>query len=111
MKLKYLAISGLLIGLILPTFLGCSDDDTVGVSESNLLLVFEDNFDGPEGAAINMDVWNFDIGTGQDGWGNQELQYYTDRPENIALDGQGNLVISAKRESFQGSEFTSAYEG
>jgi len=36
------------------------------------------------------------------------LQYYTDRPENIAQDGEGNLVITARSENFRGSGFTSA---
>lgn len=109
MKLKYVIISSLLSVFVLATFWSCSDDDnSVGISEANLRLIFEDNFDGEEGQSINTDVWNFDIGTGQDGWGNQELQYYTDRPENIALDGQGNMVITSRRESFEGSQFTSA---
>ena len=108
MKLKHVIGTALACGLFLTTAWSCDEDDTVGIEQSNLRLVFEDNFDGPEGASINTDVWNFDIGTGQDGWGNLELQYYTDRPENIALDGNGNLLITARRESFQGSEFTSA---
>lgn len=108
MKLKHVIGTALACGLLLTTAWSCDEDDTVGIEQSNLRLVFEDNFDGPEGASINTDVWNFDIGTGQDGWGNLELQYYTDRPENIALDGNGNLLITARRESFQGSEFTSA---
>ena len=109
MKLKHVIISSLLSVFVLATIWSCSDDDnSVGISEANLRLIFEDNFDGEEGQSINTDVWNFDIGTGQDGWGNQELQYYTDRPENIALDGQGNMVITSRRESFEGSQFTSA---
>ena len=41
------------------------------------------------------------------GWGNNELQYYTDNPTNIRVQN-GKLVIEAKKEFFQGSEFTSA---
>jgi len=88
----------------------CSDNEgsTVSTPEANLNLIFEDNFEGAAGQSINTEFWNFDIGNGIDGWGNQELQYYTDRPENVSLDGQGNMVITARRESFQGFQFTSA---
>ena len=49
----------------------------------------------------------FDIGTGNNGWGNNELQYYTDRPENIVIE-DGMLKITARRELFLGSSYTSA---
>ncbi|MEO0900785.1 MAG: glycoside hydrolase family 16 protein [Bacteroidota bacterium] len=52
---------------------------------------------------------SFDIGNGPngDGWGNQELQYYTDRPDNVTVEN-GFLLITAREESFQGSQYTSA---
>lgn len=71
-------------------------------------LVWADEFNGTTGDQPNPDNWNFETGTGDNGWGNQELQYYTDRTENAALDGKGNLVITARQESFQGSGYTSA---
>jgi beta-glucanase (GH16 family) len=74
----------------------------------NYQLVWQDEFDGPAGQSPDSTNWTFDIGTGENGWGNQELQYYTDRPENISLDGNGNLLITARRESFGGMPFTSA---
>jgi beta-glucanase (GH16 family) len=46
-----------------------------------------------------------ELGNGQDGWGNQELQNYTNKPENVSLDGDGNLVITAIR---NGNSYTSA---
>ena len=71
-------------------------------------LVFSDEFDGPAGSTPDPAKWTYDIGNGPNGWGNQELQYYTDRPENVALDGAGNLRITARRETFGGQPFTSA---
>ncbi len=53
-----------------------------------------DEFDGPDGARANPDNWTYE--TGGWGWGNQELQYYTDSTDNAALDGDGNLVITAR---------------
>ncbi|MCC5926348.1 MAG: glycoside hydrolase family 16 protein [Bacteroidetes bacterium] len=86
---------------------GCSD---VNDPEVNRFpnLVWSDEFD-VEGS-VDPNRWIFDIGTGAEvglqGWGNQELQYYTDRPENVKVEG-GMLHITARRESFSGSNFTS----
>ncbi|WP_396591936.1 family 16 glycosylhydrolase [Allomuricauda sp. R78024] len=83
---------------------GCETDETQTVATfTNLVL--DENFDND--GAPNDQVWGFDIGNGIDGWGNQELQYYTDRPENVTIQN-GVLLITAQQESFQGSEYTSA---
>ena len=71
-------------------------------------LVWEDEFKGSAGSPPNPDFWTFDLGNGKGGWGNAELQYYTDRPENVALDGDGFLRIVARREAYEGSDWTSA---
>jgi beta-glucanase (GH16 family) len=60
--------------------------------------------------AIDRSNWTYDLGGG--GWGNNELQYYTDKPANsyILHDGSGDgmLVIEARKESYRGSAYTSA---
>lgn len=56
-------------------------------------LVWNDEFDGAAGTRLDPAKWQFD--TGGEGWGNNEWQYYTDHPENAALDGNGSLAISA----------------
>jgi len=68
-------------------------------------LVFSDEFNtnGPPDPA----KWGYDIGTGSGGWGNNELQYYTNRPENAIVQG-GVLKINAIKESYLGSAYTSA---
>jgi len=85
-----------------------SCDNSLEPEVPNYQLVWQDEFDGPQGQNPDSTKWAFDIGTGDNGWGNQELQYYTNRSENISLDGSGNLVITARRESFGGRAFTSA---
>lgn len=71
-------------------------------------LVWADDFDG---AAVDPKKWAFDSGNrlpgGQAGWGNRELQYYTDRPDNVFV-RDGSLHIRAVRETYEGSAFTSA---
>ncbi len=56
-------------------------------------LIWSDEFDGPAGTRPDAAKWQYDLG-GQ-GWGNQEWEYYTDAPENAALDGKGALIINA----------------
>lgn len=68
-------------------------------------LVWSDEFDGPAGQPPDSASWRYDVGTD---WGNQQLEYDTDRATNAALDGAGNLVITARRESFEGQQYTSA---
>jgi beta-glucanase (GH16 family) len=50
--------------------------------------------------------WGYDIGTGSGGWGNSELEYYTSRPENVNIK-DGILKITAIKESYSGSQYTS----
>lgn len=68
-------------------------------------LVFEEEFDVD--GAPDPAVWNYDIGTGDNGWGNNESQYYTDRSENIIVEN-GLLKITARAEEFSGSSYTSS---
>ncbi|KAA3623850.1 MAG: glycoside hydrolase family 16 protein [Bacteroidetes bacterium] len=105
MKLNNIFYSKSLILLALAFLaLGCTDDDNV-IEDRNWQLVWEDDFEGPEGQLPDATKWTYDIGTD---WGNFQLEYDTDRPENVSLDGEGNLVITARRESYSGSAFTSA---
>ncbi|MGW2563678.1 lectin [Streptomyces sp. NPDC001514] len=57
---------------------------------------FEDNFDGPSGAAVDGGKWQIETG---DNVANHERQYYTAGNANAALNGQGQLVITARREN------------
>lgn len=61
----------------------------------------EFNTDG----APNSANWGYDLGAG--GWGNNESQYYTNRSDNVKVEN-GVLKIIAKKESYQGSNYTSA---
>lgn len=96
----------LILTLGLFTLSSCENDVMQTVTTKDK-LVFEDNFnvDG----SIDSKSWNMEIGKGpnNDGWGNNELQYYTGRPENIKVEG-GMLKISALKENYMGSAYTSA---
>lgn len=57
--------------------------------------------------APDSSKWNYDIGTGSGGWGNNESQSYTNRTDNVKVEN-GVLKIITKKESYQGSNYTSA---
>lgn len=93
-----------LVMLVSLTFLlGCSDDDQTVITINDLVLSEEFDVDG----APDSNLWSYEIGTGQNGWGNNELQYYTDRTENVTVEN-GMLLITARQEAFEGSNYTSA---
>ncbi|MBW6438255.1 family 16 glycosylhydrolase [Actinoplanes hulinensis] len=60
-------------------------------------VTWSDEFNGAAGAAIDGSKWNFDVGGG--GFGNSELQYYTNSTSNVRQDGQGHLAITARKEN------------
>lgn len=83
---------------------GCETNETQTVVNFTN-LVWQDNFDTD--GAPDSSKWTYDIGTGTNGWGNNELQYYTNRPENVKVQN-GMLEITAIKESYMGSGYTSA---
>ncbi len=72
-------------------------DESVTWDSRQWNLMWSDEFDAEAGAPINDEFWTCEVG-GQ-GWGNNELQYYTQRPENVSHDGQGHLAIVAREEN------------
>ena len=67
-------------------------------------LVWADEFDKP--GLPDSTKWGYDVGG--NGWGNKELEYYTDkRPENARIEN-GKLIIEARKEAYKGSNYTSA---
>ncbi|MBB2946172.1 beta-glucanase (GH16 family) [Actinoplanes lutulentus] len=60
-------------------------------------VTWSDEFNGAAGAAVDGSKWNFDVGGG--GFGNSELQYYTNSTNNVRQDGAGRLAITARKEN------------
>jgi beta-glucanase (GH16 family) len=71
---------------------------------SDRKLVWSDEFSGRAGTPPDPTKWNYDLG-GR-GWGNNEVQTYTNSPSNVFQDGKGNLVIRAIRDA--SGNYTSA---
>lgn len=68
-------------------------------------LVWSDEFNTT--GAPNSSFWTMETGNGESGWGNNELQYYTNRSENVFV-SDGTLKINLKKESYEGFGYTSA---
>lgn len=97
MKLKGYFLSGAAIALsfLLATSL-VPADAAVKPAPKLLKLLWSDEFAGKKGALPNSKYWGYDIGNSY-GWGNSELEYYTQKSANISLDGKGKLLITANR--------------
>lgn len=93
-------------GLFLMGVEGCQKAANQTLPKRSYQLVWSDEFTGTPGSLPDSTKWTYDIG--DNGWGNSELEYYTSRPQNIALDSMGNLAITANQESYGGASFTSA---
>ena len=68
----------------------------------NYKLVWFENFSG---TSLDQNSWTYE--SGGHGWGNNELQYYTNRQENSFIE-DGKLIIRANKESYSGKNYTSA---
>jgi len=102
-KIKFIGIIASLMIASLIVY-NCDTEETQTVTTfNNLFMADEFDTDG----APNPNIWSYNIGTGQNGWGNNELQYYTDRPENVKVQN-GVLLITARKENYEGSSYTSA---
>jgi beta-glucanase (GH16 family) len=64
-------------------------------------LVWSDEFNGPNGSSVDGTKWVAE--TGGKGWGNHELEYYTDRSKNASMQ-DGNLVIRALQDNYTGPD-------
>jgi len=65
------------------------------------VLKWSDEFNGPNGSSSDPKKWALE--SGGNGWGNDELEYYTSRPQNVRIEN-GNLVIEALKGEFKGPD-------
>jgi len=70
-------------------------------THSSWVLTWSDEFNGPNGSAPDPAKWV--VESGGNGWGNNELEYYTARDRNVRLEN-GNLVIEAFKERYTGRD-------
>ena len=90
--------------------LGCGLACALGATAQGIpgwTLVWSDEFAQADGSSPDSAKWAYETGTGSGGWGNNELEYYTSRTNNVRIEN-GQLVIEARQESYLGSGYTSA---
>ncbi len=75
--------------------------DTKSNSNADWTLTWSDEFNGSDGSAPDPTKWTFE--TGGNGFGNDELEYYTSRPRNAVIQ-DGKLVITAVKENYTGTD-------
>ena len=101
-KTNFLIATALLVS---PLAMAASSQNGTGETDG-YKLVWQDLFDANE---LNLQRWNIEVNG--DGGGNNELQYYTDRTDNVRVgdDGKGNgcLILTAKKEVYGGRQVTS----
>jgi beta-glucanase (GH16 family) len=73
------------------------------ISYPGYALVWNDEFSG---TSLDLNNWNHEIGNGSNGWGNNELEYYTNSTKNTFV-SNGNLIIEARKESISGFNYSS----
>jgi len=84
--------------------LACGASSPQQPAPKGWVLTWADEFNGANGSALDAAKWVLE--TGGNGWGNNELEYYTNRPQNSAQK-DGNLVITVLKEHFTGSDAVS----
>jgi beta-glucanase (GH16 family) len=92
--LRTCLFTALSAGLVASAAIGPARADASGADVN--AVTFSDTFDGPAGAAVDSSKWQIETG---DNINNHEREYYTSGNNNAALDGQGHLVITARREN------------
>ena len=91
----------LLLMVLMVGALAAGQTNAATSGPSQWTLVWSDEFNGPNGSAVDASKWVTE--TGGNGWGNDELEYYTSRPQN-AYQQDGNLVIKVLQEKYTGSD-------
>nr|WSY49627.1 family 16 glycosylhydrolase [Streptomyces sp. NBC_00886] len=93
--LRRCLFAALSAALVASAAIGPAQADSSSTAQADA-VTFSDTFDGAAGSAVNSSKWSLETG---DNVNNHERQYYTSGTNNAALDGQGHLVITAKKEN------------
>ena len=106
---RFIILSACLFATI-PLFANLGLTSALPTNTAEWKLIWNDEFNGKDGSAVDSSKWTSEVGGS--GWGNRELQYYTDSLKNVSQ-SHGLLVITALKEHYTGSdkvsrEYTSA---
>ena len=102
--MKKYSLNTLYVIAIVTLFWGCDVEPVQTLPDRNYELVWSDEFSGDSGTLVDPTKWVNDLG--KTGWGNNELQNYTNSAKNVSMDGKGNLVINVLKDA--GGNYSSA---
>lgn len=85
-------------------FVTADEGYTTPTTYPGYTLAWSDEFSGN---SLNDGFWNYETGNGSGGWGNNELEYYTNSTKNVFV-SNGNLIIEARKEATGNFSYTSA---
>ncbi|MEM7625582.1 MAG: family 16 glycosylhydrolase [Planctomycetota bacterium] len=92
--------------IFMAAVMGCGHTDLAAAGDeepaSRWVLTFAEEGDGPTGVAPSPERWTHDLG--DHGWGNKEWQNYTPGNNNAFYDGEGHLVIEARKSALTGEQ-------
>ena len=89
------------LSILLSAAFFCGGPSQASAQATNYVLVWSDEFSAANGSLPDSSKWIMETGGG--GWGNHELESYTNRARNVHVQS-GNLVITARKESYQGAD-------
>ncbi|MFH9657809.1 glycoside hydrolase family 16 protein [Streptomyces sp. NPDC017248] len=96
-------VAALGLAAALATAAGAPADASAPAPPAGWTQVFADDFNGAAGSAVDSANWRYDTGTsypgGAAGWGTGEVETMTSSTANVALDGNGNLLITPRRDA------------
>ena len=96
---KILIFVGVLAAMMTLNIGICSADN---IDLSKMKIKWSDEFNGN---SLNMNNWSYEIGNGNWGWGNNEKEYYTDRPDNLFVSGGVLNIKALYEENYKDSGF------
>ena len=98
---RLIAIGALIVACLFLSCAAYAQASPSPLKDKKWRLTWSDEFNGPNGSGVDPSKWVVEVG-GKD-WGNEELEYYTSRPENAYIQ-DSNLVIKARRENYTGTD-------
>lgn len=99
--LQLIAIGALVLACLFWSVAAGAQASPSSPKDGKWKLTWSDEFNGPNGSSVDPSKWVVEVGG--EGWGNQELEYYTSRKENVYIH-DGKLVIEARREDYTGAD-------
>lgn len=99
LAMMFIALS--LIALSAPA--GAQQSPATIFQPGYVMPVWSEDFDEGAGVGVSPENWTYDIGNGYNGWGNNELEYYTNSLSNVYDDGDALNIVDLNQPNYEGT--------